>query len=55
MVRQLTHVPDCEGSSPTGYSYFSHHFKLYIFFSYHIVSCLLVIILFLLYYNLMDS
>ena len=32
MVRRLTHIPDCEGSIPTGYSYFRHHFKIYILF-----------------------
>ena len=31
VVRRLTHIPDCEGSIPTGYSYFRHHFKIYIF------------------------
>ena len=55
MVRRLTHVPDFEGSSPTGYSYFRHHLLNYIFFSYYIVSCLLVSILFLVYHNLMDN
>ena len=41
MVRRLTHVPDCEGSIPTGYSYFRYHFFKFIYFlSYdHIVSC----------------
>ena len=44
MVRRLTHNPDCEGSIPTGYGYFRHHFKnLYIYF--------LVMILFLVYFN----
>ena len=43
MVRRLTHIPDYEGSIPTEYSYFRHHFKkLYIF---------LVMILFLVYFN----
>ena len=46
MVRRLTHIPDCEGSIPTGYSYFRHHFLNYIFFSYYVVSE---------YFNLMDS
>ena len=40
MVRRLTHVPDCEGSIPTGYSYFRYYFKSIYFLSYdHIVSC----------------
>ena len=42
MVRRLTHIPDCEGSIPTGYSYFRHHFKKIYF---------LVMILFLFYFN----
>ena len=42
MVRRLTHVPDCEGSIPTGYSYsLGIIFKFIYFLSYdHIVSCL---------------
>ena len=40
MVRRLTHIPDCEGSIPTGYSYFRHHLKKNIFFSYDFVSFL---------------
>ena len=32
VVRRLTHIPDCEGSIPTGYNYFRHHFLNYIFF-----------------------
>ena len=43
MVRQLTHILDCEGSIPTGYSYFRHHLKKCIFF--------LAMILFLVYVN----
>ena len=39
MVRRLTHIPDCEGSISTGYSYLGIVFKLY-FLSYDIVSCL---------------
>ena len=42
MVRRLTHVPDCEGSIPTGYSFFGiiSKFILAYFLSYdHIVSC----------------
>ena len=48
MVRRLTHIPECEGSIPTGYSYFRHHFYVYILFE-------VMIILFLVYFNLMDS
>ena len=43
MVRRLTHIPDCKGSIPTGYSYFRHHLKKLYFF--------LVMILFLVYFN----
>ena len=34
MVRRLTHVPDCEGSIPTGYSFLGIIFKFIYFLSY---------------------
>ena len=43
MVRRLTHIPDREGSIPTGYSFLGIIFKFIYLFSY--------IILFLIYFN----
>ena len=41
MVRRLIHIPDCEGSIPTGYNYLGIIFEFIYFLSYdHIVSCL---------------
>ena len=30
VVRRLTHVPDCEGSIPTGYSYLNLYLILFL-------------------------